>query len=265
MMPVLSLDSLLFAAMAAYAIYAFSEVWLPRVSRPALAVGVALQLAGWIWRGVEIEYFPLTNKFESFYAFSLTVFAVGLFVGRGSGSSRMHRLALFVVGAAFLGATLAFERTPTFAPPLMLTIWYPLHVPTSFLAYALWTSAAAAGLAALFARTAEGAEDVFDRRERLARVADGHAFAGWCVFSVSMLFGGAWGYVAWGAYFLWDPKVVWSVVVWLFFSGFVHLRHWPAGNRPRVKSALALVGFGLMLVAYVGTSFLFGHGSHAFG
>jgi len=41
-----------------------------------------------------------------------------------------------------------------------------------------------------------------DGAPALRATLDGHAFWGWCVFSVSMVFGGIWGYVAWGAYFL---------------------------------------------------------------
>jgi hypothetical protein len=43
------------------------------------------------------------------------------------------------------------------------------------------------------------------------------------------------------------------------------LRYWPRANRPTAKSVLALAGFLAVLVAYVGTSFLFRHGSHSFG
>lgn len=45
----------------------------------------------------------------------------------------------------------------------------------------------------------------------------------------------------------------------------VHLRLTPSlQSRPWVRPALALCGFGFVLVAYVGTSFLFGRSSHAF-
>jgi len=214
---------------------------------------VLAHVAGVTARGVEISFFPLTNKFESFYTFSLACFLLLLWIARSP--SRVHRLGLFAVGATFYGLTFAFERGLFYPPPLMQTVWYPLHVPASFVAYALWTSSAMAGVAVLLGADAE----------RLRAWVDDHAFWGWCVFSVSMVFGGAWGYVAWGAYFLWDPKVVWSVILWLFYSGFVHVRYWPAANRPRPKSLLAIAGMLIMGVAYVGTSFFFHHGSHSWG
>jgi ABC-type transport system involved in cytochrome c biogenesis permease subunit len=236
-----------------YAGYLVAE-WLASSWRSRLlGAGIAAHVAGLGIRGKAISYFPLTNKFESFYAFAFAAFTVCLLSARSP--RRVHRVGIALVGAAFYGATLAFDRAPSFPPPLMITLFYPLHVPASFFAYALWVSAAADGLTVLVGGK---------RDDRGAGALESHAFWGWCAFSLSMIFGGAWGYVAWGAYFMWDPKVVWSVILWLFWSGFVHLRHWPEANQPRVKAVLALVGVGVMLVAYVGTSFLFAHSSHSF-
>lgn len=256
--PPTGFDALFLSAAALYGLYGLLELAGAAVARAdrlrswMLGAGVAVHVAGVVVRAVGIAYFPLTNKFESFFGFSLAAFAVLLGVRRSP--SRVHRLALFAVGAAFYGWAATFDRGLVPPPPLMITVWYPLHVPATFLAYALWTSAAGAGLAVLLRGGENG----------LRRYVEGHAFWGFCVFSVSMVFGGAWGVLAWGAYFLWDPKVVWSVVLWLFYAGFVHLRYWPVRPPVRGRAALALVGFALLLVAYVGTSFLFAHSSHSF-
>ncbi len=252
-MPIPRFDSFYVGAAALYVLALVSELGFGQLRFALLAGGVATHFVGLLARANAIGYFPLTNKFESFYTFAFAVFGVLLIAHRSP--SRVHRVFLWSVGALFYAWTLRFDRGAFFPPPLMITPWYPLHVPASFVAYALWASCAGAALAALGG----------DRSPGTLRALDTHAFWGWCIFSVSMIFGGAWGYVAWGAYFLWDPKVVWSVVLWLFYSGFVHLRHWPWGNRPGPKSVLALVGAAVMLVAYVGTSFFFKHGSHSFG
>ncbi len=246
-------DRCYFVAAALYAGYLLAELaeW-PRAPW-VLGAGLLAQTIGLLLRAVAIGYFPLSNKFESFYGFSLAMMAVVLLIQ--SSPSRRHRLSAFALGAGFYVLTFWFERLGSFPPPLMRTIWYPLHVPASFVSYALWGSSAAAAVAVLSGQ----------KKAALRRTIDRHALWGWCLFSVSMVFGGAWGFVAWGAYFLWDPKVVWSVLLWLFYSGFIHLRYWPRANRPRIKAAMALVGLACVLVAYVGTSLLFGHGSHSFG
>ncbi len=251
--PIPQFDWFYFGAAAFYLLHFVADLVLPRLRVPLLGIGLLAHAGGLLGRALAISYFPLTNKFESFYAFSFAAFAVLLLVRNSP--SRVHRLFLWTVAATFYAVTLRFDRNAFFPPPLMMTLWYPLHVPASFFSYSLWASSAGAAIAALSG----------DRSPSTLRSLDQHAFWGWCLFSLSMICGGAWGYVAWGAYFLWDPKVLWSVILWLFYSGFVHLRHWPTGNRTLSKSILALVGLLVMLIAYVGTSFFFNHGSHAFG
>jgi ABC-type transport system involved in cytochrome c biogenesis permease subunit len=65
---------------------------------------------------------------------------------------------------------------------------------------------------------------------------------------------------------MWDPKVIWSVILWFHYAAFVHVKLTPSFlDRPGARPALAVVGFVLVLVAYVGTSFFFRGSSHAFG
>jgi ABC-type transport system involved in cytochrome c biogenesis permease subunit len=243
---------LLQAAAACHALALVAALLRPRLARWPLLAGVALQLVWSTWRGLLIQFFPLTNKAESFAAAALAVGLVALLAFR---ASRAYLVPLLLVLTAALAAALAFPQGLHWPPPLMRTIWYPTHVPLSFLAYGAWTAAAAAGLAWFV-----------DRDLEWLGLIDRLALWGFVLWSLSMICGGVWGVVAWGAWFLWDPKVVWSVILWFHAATFVHVRLTPSlQQRAWVRPALALVGFGLLLVAYVGTSFFFGKGSHAFG
>ncbi len=207
--------------------------------------GVILHSISITFRGISIEYFPLTNKFESFTAFALACFIVLLCYSRVE--SYVYRISLFCVGYCFfVVASVFFSMKQSYAPPLMLTIWYLLHVPISFFCYALWTSSAAAALARYFSGG--------DKR-RFENIIDFGFQYGLIAFSISMIFGGLWGYVAWGSYFLWDAKLLWSVVIWFFYATCIHLDYWPEASR-KFKTPLALVGFLILLTTYVGTSFL---------
>lgn len=238
-------------ALAAYAAAAATLVFRASAARWIAAAGVLAHLAALAVRGVLIGYLPLTNKFESFAAASLAVALTAVVAWR---PSRVHGTFLLAVAVAFLSAALAFPADLAYPPPLMRTPWYPLHVPMSFLAYGLWTAAAAGALAWAVDRDPAW----LPRIHRLA-------LQGFGLWSVGMVCGGVWGVLAWGAYFLWDPKVVWSVLLWFHYATFVHVRLAPSlRSRPWVGPALAGVGFAWVLVAYVGTSFLFGRSSHAF-
>ena len=94
---------------------------------------------------------------------------------------------------------------------------------------------------------------------------DHFALQGLGLWSLAMVFGGIWGVVAWGSYFLWDPKLVWSTILWFHYAAFVHVKLTPALQaRPWVRPALAWLGIVWVLVAYVGTSFFMGKSTHAF-
>jgi cytochrome c biogenesis factor len=243
---------LLWGAAALYGVALAAAVLRPALARWPLAAGAAVHLGWSLWRGLLIEFLPLTNKTESFAAAALAVALVGAVAYR---PSRVYLLALLALLGAALGTALAFPQGLHWPPPLMRTIWYPTHVPLSFLAYGAWTAAAAAGLA--WWR---------DRDLGWLQLIDRLALWGFVLWSLAMVCGGIWGVLAWGAWFMWDPKVIWSVILWFHSAAFVHLRLTPSlAGRPAARPALALVGFALVFVAFVGTSFFFGHGSHAFG
>ena len=61
--------------------------------------GVVLHTVSITFRGISIEYFPLTNKFESFTGFALACFSVLLFYSRVE--SYVYRISTFCVGYCF--------------------------------------------------------------------------------------------------------------------------------------------------------------------
>ncbi len=238
-------------ASALYAASLFLTLVRPRWGRHPLAVGAIVHFMAMAGRGWAIGFFPLTNKFESFSAAALALAVVCWASWR---ENRIYGVAMLSVAITSLMTALSFPAGLSFAPPLMYTIWYPLHVPLSFVCYALWAASAAAALVWFT-----------DRRAEWLLMIDRFALIGFGLWSVSMICGGVWGVVAWGAYFLWDPKVIWSVILWFHYAAFVHARMTPAlAFSPWVRPVLACVGFIWVFVAYVGTSFFFGMSSHAF-
>ncbi len=246
------LTPLLWTAAVLYAIALVAAALRPALARPVLAAGICAHLAVTVARGVAIGFFPLTNKMESFSAAALAVALVAVVAWR---PVRAYLVPLVAVLCAAMAAALAFPADLRWPPPLMRTIWYPLHVPLSFVAYGTWAAAAAAAVA--WWRGADG--DWLPFVDRLA-------LWGFALWSLGMVTGGVWGVVAWGAWFMWDPKIVWSVILWFHYATFVHVKLAPSlQQRAWIRPALAGAGFLFVLVAYVGTSFFFGRSSHAFG
>jgi hypothetical protein len=249
--PSLVLAGPFYAALACYAAALVVCLVRPRIGLWLLGLGVVVHFGATLGRGWAIGFFPLTNKMESFSAAALALAAVTTV---SWSDVRLYNAPLLVLVCVALLGALSFPRGLSFPPPRMRPLWYPLHVPLSFFAYAVWAAAAAAALVWFRDR-----DPVW-----LARI-DRLALNGFALWSFSMICGGFWGVVAWGAYFMWDVKIIWSVILWFHYASFIHLHLTPSlFPRPWVRPALAIVGFVWVIVAYVGTSFFFGRSSHAF-
>ncbi|MBL7074776.1 c-type cytochrome biogenesis protein CcsB [candidate division KSB1 bacterium] len=86
---------------------------------------------------------------------------------------------------------------------------------------------------------------------------------GYPLFTIGALFAGAiWAYNAWGSFWGWDPKEVGSLIIWLFYTGYLHARYqkkWQ-GNRAAIMS---IIGFIMVLLSFFGNIFL--GGEHSYG
>ncbi|MFH1863106.1 MAG: cytochrome c biogenesis protein CcsA, partial [bacterium] len=85
---------------------------------------------------------------------------------------------------------------------------------------------------------------------------------GYPLYTVGALFAGAiWAEQAWGQFWGWDPKEVGSLIIWLFYSGFLHARYnrqW-RGSRAAI---LAVFGFLMVLLSFFGNYFFGGQHSY---
>ena len=88
------------------------------------------------------------------------------------------------------------------------------------------------------------------------------ALTGYSFFSLSMVSGGIWGYYAWGTYWLWTPKELWTSILWLFYSLYLHLRA-KGTEWDRRFAWLGIFGFLVTLFTYLGVSMLL-KSSHSF-
>jgi cytochrome c-type biogenesis protein CcsB len=86
---------------------------------------------------------------------------------------------------------------------------------------------------------------------------------GYPLFTLGALFAGSiWAYKAWGTFWAWDPKEVGSLIIWLFYTGYLHARlqrNWK-GNKAAI---LSIAGFLMIMLSFFGNIFL--GGQHSYG
>ena len=136
-------------------------------------------------------------------------------------------------------------------PPVLRTIWFELHVILSFLSYALFAVGAVFGI--LFLR---------DGRQEHERDQYRNLLLGYVLFSVAMIFGGIWAHLAWGTYWLWTPKELWTTIVWFSYSLYLHARL-VKGWIGRPVAWIGVTGFVIVMFTYMGVGLLM-KSSHEF-
>lgn len=86
---------------------------------------------------------------------------------------------------------------------------------------------------------------------------------GFPLLTIGVISGALWANEAWGQYWCWDPKEVWSLITWIIFAAYLHSRFintWK-GRKPAI---IASFGFVAIWICYFGVNFL-GLGLHTYG
>jgi len=79
---------------------------------------------------------------------------------------------------------------------------------------------------------------------------------GFPIFTLgALIFAMIWAQAAWGRFWGWDPKEVWALIVWLFYSAYLHLRL-SRGWLGAGSAWLAVIGFVIVMFTLVGVNLI---------
>ena len=237
-----------------------------RIGLLLTCLAFALHLGGVLTRGLAAGRVPWGNMYEFSITASLAVGVVYLaFVRR----YRLQWLGLGVtlVVAAVLGlATLALYTPAGPLVPALHSYWLVIHVAAAAISGGAFTVGGLASVLFLVKSRAErkvlagGSMSAALRRLPSAEAMDGtaykvlaFAFPLW-TFGV-LVAGPIWAEYAWGRYWGWDPKEVWSLVTWVVYAAYLHARA-TAGWRGRRAATIAIVGWFVFVFNFVGVNLL---------
>jgi len=71
---------------------------------------------------------------------------------------------------------------------------------------------------------------------------------GFPLLTLGLILGSYWGKLAWGDFWGWDPKELWSLVSWLIYLGYFHFRHMFGRKHARINSTWALLGMVAIII-----------------
>ena len=259
------------------------------IARSATLVGFVLNAIGVIARGIEAGHVPWSNMYE--YTISGSLVAVGIFLAvqrkrdvtfLGAGVTGLATIAMG------LGLTVLYAE-PESLPPALQSMWLIIHVSiaticsgifgVAFIVTSLqllkdyrdsepkavrycWVRPIHAGMF----RFVKGRGVKFLEAVPKADVLEALAFrliaVGFVLWTFTVMAGAIWAEHAWGRYWGWDPKEVWSFIIWVVYAAYLHART-TQGWAGRKSAYLALVGFGALIINFTAVNFVF-RGLHTY-
>jgi ABC-type transport system involved in cytochrome c biogenesis permease subunit len=226
--------------------------WMAKAAMGLVICGVVLQTSLLGWRWWQAGYLPVTNLFSTLFFFSWSLALIYLYFEL---RYRIRATGLFVMvlNLVLLGGAMPREAQISPLIPSLDTPLFTLHILFSFAGYAFFAMAFSIG--ALYLVQSVLNTEHLPEKQLLRKINEEAIFLGFGLFTLCMIAGSIWAYVAWGYWFSWNIKSVWSCLVWIFYAGMCHakfVRRWQGG----VYAWLSIAGFAVVLFTYLGIGLL---------
>ncbi|NMR29632.1 c-type cytochrome biogenesis protein CcsB [Crystallibacter degradans] len=228
--------------------------------RVAARIGVAITIvaalvhaAGVISRAIAAHRVPWGNMYEFCTTGGLVVAVVFLVVLT---RKDVRFLGSFVIGLVVImlcAAAIGFPTPVAHLVPALQSYWLIIHVSIAVIASALFTLTFAMSVLQLLqanrearARAGQPERMGFLRLvpsalslENFAYRVNAIAFVLW---TFTLMAGAIWAEKAWGRYWGWDTKEVWTFVIWVVYAGYLHARATRGWTGTRA-AWLSIVGY----------------------
>jgi cytochrome c-type biogenesis protein CcsB len=261
-------------------------VWA-RIGTSLTVLGFLFHLGGDVTRGIAAGRVPWSNMYE--FALTGTLLIVAVYLGVLFRYD-LRFLGTFITGlvAVLLGGTAIWFYTDVV--PLMdplKSVWLVIHVFVASLATALFALAfglsvlqlmqarresrvAAAALASekteaaasVSVKTGPGFLRTLPSAEALESLAYRFAILGFIFWTFTLIAGSIWANDAWGRYWGFDTKEVWTFVIWVLYAGYIHARA-TRGWRGSRSAWLSIIGFTAVIFNFTIVNMFF-KGLHAY-
>ncbi|MFJ9937807.1 c-type cytochrome biogenesis protein CcsB [Streptomyces virginiae] len=248
-----------------------------RIAVSLTALAFIVEAAGVVARAMSVERAPWGNMYE--FSITFSTVAVGAYLALLALKKNVRWMGLLLVTTVLLDLGIAVTWLYTDSDqlvPALHSYWLWIHVSTAIFCGAVFYLGAAGAVLYLFrdsyeAKLAGGGKPgriATSVMERLPSAASLDKFsyrinaAVFPLWTFTIIAGAIWAGDAWGRYWGWDPKEVWSFVTWVAYACYLHARA-TAGWKGRKAAYLALFAFACWIWNYYGVNILLS-GKHSY-
>ena len=236
-------------------------------------IGFVLQVVATVLRGIAASRVPWANMYEFAMTGTSMIMLVFLLVNL---KWDLRYLGSFVTGLVLLllgiSATRYYvEVVPL--PPALQSYWLVIHVFVATLATGFFALGFALSLVQVLQERRERATTAkqANRWAWLSRVPNSVMLenlayrliiVGFVLWTFTLIAGAVWAEKAWGRYWGWDVKEVWTFIIWTIYAGYLHARS-TRGWRGTRSATLAMIGFAAVIFNFTVVNIFF-KGLHAY-
>lgn len=243
---------------------------LERVGFALTVLAWLLHLAGAVLRGLANGHVPWSNMFEFSLVMSLALTTVFLAVQFWQ---KLGYLGAYATGASLivLGVgTVNFYVEVTPLHDSLQSVWIVIHVGVAILATSFFALGAGLSILQLLQARRE-ANPEGSRLGFLRSIPDSVALeslayrtivVGFVLWTFTLIAGAIWAERAWGRFWGWDTKEVWTFIIWVIYAGYIHARA-TRGWRGAPSAWLSIIGIAAVIFNYTIVN-LFFKGLHAY-
>ncbi len=196
---------------------------------------------------------PWSNMWEFTVAFAAAVAAAYLIFEYNVRGARAVGLVLQPLVLALLAAALFFpSRVEPLVPALQSQWILAAHVGLMIAAYGALTVSFGSSVLRLLRGSGTRLAGL-PRVEILDGVGHTSVAVGFPLLTLGIVLGAYWANSAWGRYWGWDPKEAASLVTWLIYGAYLHMRGQRSWRGKRAAVVL-LVGYAAVLFTYFGVN-----------
>ncbi|MBU2552135.1 MAG: c-type cytochrome biogenesis protein CcsB [Proteobacteria bacterium] len=229
-----------------------------RVATWIIGAGFGLHGLSILLRALASGQLPVLDLIGALGFFAWTLAGVYLVLYWRFGLLILGVFASPLILALVLGAAIIPPGPPQIAP-ILKSLWLTLHLGTVFTGYAFFGLAFGAGLMYLLQeRQIKGKRTgtVYRRLPSLGILDDMNNYClaiGFPMMTLGIITGAIYAQLTLGTYWRWDPKEVWSLVLWLVYAALLHQRL-AVGWRGRRAAIMAVIGFTVLCFTFMGVS-----------
>lgn len=231
-------------------------------------IGFIFHTVNIVIRYIEGGHIPITNLHEGSSFFTWCIVVLFLLLEFRYKIGFLGSFIMPIVFVLMLSSSVLPRGISPSLNPVLKSYWLGIHTILAFLGDAAFAMAAGIGVMYLIqeryvkSKHLSGLFQKLPSLQSLDEINYRLISLGFPLLTLAIITGVIWANTAWGTYWRWDPKEVWSLITWLIYALVLHLRL-TAGWRGKKAAGLSIIGFILVIFTFFGVNLLL-KGLHAF-